>query len=143
MVEKIFSISLFIVSVLGYHTAKSFENSFMIDSGLGAGFFPKIICIILGILAVILLLSERKKESYKFTRDNLITLYMILICVGYVVIINKFGYLISTILFSFTIIKLLNKNNFISNLIFSLLFPTGIYLLFSRVFSVSLPVWSL
>lgn len=141
MIEKIFSIFLLGISVLGYCIAKNFKIGFMIDNGLGASFFPKLVCVILGILSILLLINGIKQDDYKFSKKNLITLYIVIVCIGYIMCLNRLGYLISTILFSFIIIKLLNKNKLIFNLIFSLLFPAGIYLLFSKIFSVSLPSW--
>lgn len=143
MIEKIFSILLFIISVLGYNMAKNFKNSFMIDEGLGAGFFPQTICIILGVLSLLILLKSKKEDDYKFSKDNKSTFLVMGVCIVYVLILNKLGYLISTGIFSFLIIKILNKNNLLSNIIFSSAFTVIIYFLFSKVFSVSLPVLAL
>lgn len=140
MIERIFSIALFIISILGYYMARGFESGFMVDSGLGAGFFPQLVCIVLGVLAIIMFLNSfKEKEVYKFTKDSKNTFLIIGACICYIAVMDRIGYLVSTVLFSFCVIRILSKKITLVNLIFSILFPVGIYYLFSKVFSVSLP----
>lgn len=141
MIEKIFPLFLFIISLVGYYLAKGFENGFMIDNGLGASFFPKLVCIILGILSIVIFIKSFKdKNSYKFTKDNKNTFIVIGLCIIYIFLMEKIGYLLSTIIFSFCVIRILDKKKMIISIIFSIIFPIGIYYLFSRVFNVSLPI---
>lgn len=140
MIEKIFSIFLLLVSLIGYYLARGFESGFMIDNGLGAGFFPKLVCIILAILSIVMFVKSFKdKNIYKFSKNNKNTFIIIGLCIGYLFLMEKIGYLLSTIIFSFSVIITLDRKNLIMNVIFSIIFPIGIYYLFSKVFNVSLP----
>lgn len=140
MIEKIFSIFLLSISMIGYHFARSFENGFMIDNGLGAGFFPKAVCIVLGILSLIMFIKSFKNNSnYKFCKDNKNTFIVMGLCIIYLFLMQRIGYLLSTIIFSLGVINVLDRKKIIINIMFSVIFTIGIYYLFSKVFNVSLP----
>ncbi|WP_047382210.1 tripartite tricarboxylate transporter TctB family protein [Cetobacterium sp. ZWU0022] len=140
MIEKIFSIFLLIISMIGYHLARSFENGFMIDNGLGAGFFPKVVCIVLGILSLIMFIrSFKSNANYKFCKDNKNTFVVMGLCIIYLFLMQRIGYLLSTIIFSLGVINVLDRKKIIINIMFSVIFTIGIYYLFSKVFNVSLP----
>lgn len=140
MIEKVFSIFLLLVSLIGYYLARGFESGFMIDNGLGAGFFPKLVCLILGVLSVLMFIkSFRDKNIYKFSKDNKNTFIIIGLCVVYLFLMEKIGYLLATIIFSISVIMTLDRKNIIMSILFSIIFPIGIYYLFSKVFNVSLP----
>lgn len=140
MIEKVFSIFLLLVSLIGYYLARGFESGFMIDNGLGAGFFPKLVCLILGVLSLLMFIkSFRDKNIYKFSKDNKNTFIIIGLCVVYLFLMEKIGYLLATIIFSISVIMTLDRKNIIMSILFSIIFPIGIYYLFSKVFNVSLP----
>ncbi len=137
MLEKIFSVILCIISGVVIYSASKFDMTYIGDSGLGPDFFPKVIAIILIILSILLFLS---KDKTKQENHNIkYTLMVIMIFALYIFMIGKLGYLISTILFSFTIVSILKKNSIILKIIYSLIFPIGLYLLFTYIFKVSLP----
>lgn len=137
MLEKIFSIILCLVSIIIIYSANKFDMSYIGDSGLGPDFFPKIIAIILIILSALLFFS---KDKIKQQNHNIkYTLIIIIAFAIYVFVIGKLGYLVSTILFSFIVISILKKNSIILKIVYSLIFPIGLYLLFTYVFKVSLP----
>ncbi|MGL4671938.1 MAG: tripartite tricarboxylate transporter TctB family protein [Cetobacterium sp.] len=137
MIEKIFSIFLLIISIIGYYLARGFENGFMIDSGLGAGFFPKVVCILLGCLSLMMFIKSFKStNNYKFNKN---TFSVMLLCILYLFLMERLGYLLSTIVFSLGVISILNRKKISINIAFSVMFSIGIYYLFSKVFNVSLP----
>lgn len=137
MLEKIFSIILCTMSGIVIYSASNFDMSYIGDSGLGPDFFPKVIAVILIILSVLLFLSKDKTKQEN--RNIKYTMMVIIIFAIYIFMIGKLGYLVSTILFSFTIISILKKNSIILKIIYSLIFPIGLYLLFTYIFKVSLP----
>lgn len=140
MIEKIFSIFLFFISFIGYYLARSFESGFMSDNGLGASFFPKVVCLILGILSLFMFIKSFKNNGgYKFGRDNKNTFIVMGLCIGYLFLMEKIGYLISTIIFSLSIIRILERKKILIGVGFSIMFSASIYYLFSKVFNVSLP----
>ena len=82
---------------------------------------------------------KRVKENTKNSIDKN-TLMIILLFTIYIFIMGKIGYLVSTILFAFSIISILKKDNIVLKIIYSILFPLGLYLLFTYAFKVSLPL---
>lgn len=141
MLERIFSILLCLISSIIFYSASNFDMSYVGDSGLGPDFFPKVVSIILFILSGMILIGNLKKikENTKNTMDKN-TLMIILLFAMYIFIMGKIGYLVSTILFAFSIISILKKDNIVLKIIYSILFPLGLYLLFTYAFKVSLPV---
>ncbi len=140
MLEKLFSIGLCIVSVAIYYCTTQFNLSFIGTTGVGPAFFPKIICIVLFVLSCILFVSNsRKNESCIEVKNTKYTLLVMVICVLYIFIIDKIGYLVSTILFAFVVITLLKNTSIKIKLSFSIIFPICLYLLFTYIFKVSLP----
>lgn len=138
MLDKIFSIILCIISATIYYSASNFDMSYIGDTGLGPDFFPKIISIILIVLSILIFISKDNKKREKNTNIKY-TLMTILIFALYIILIGKIGYLVSTIFFSFMIISLLKKNSIILKVVYSIIFPVGLYLLFTYAFKVSLP----
>lgn len=141
MLERIFSILLCLISSVVFYSASNFDMSYVGDSGLGPDFFPKVVSIILFILSGMILIGnlKRTKENTKNSIDKN-TLMIILLFAIYIFIMGKIGYLVSTILFAFSIISILKKDNIVLKIIYSILFPLGLYLLFTYAFKVSLPV---
>ncbi|NME35511.1 MULTISPECIES: tripartite tricarboxylate transporter TctB family protein [Fusobacterium] len=145
MLEKIFSILLCIVSAIVYYSASNFDMSYIGDSGLGPDFFPKVISIILFILSALIfifkVIEDKKGETKeKIEQSPKSTLLTIGVFAVYIFLIGRLGYLTSTILFSFVVISILKKNSLILKIVYSIIFPLGLYLLFTYAFKVSLPV---
>ena len=141
MLERIFSILLCLISLVVFYSASNFDMSYVGDSGLGPDFFSMVVSIILFILSGMILVGnlKRVKENTKNSIDKN-TLMIILLFTIYIFIMGKIGYLVSTILFAFSIISILKKDNIVLKIIYSILFPLGLYLLFTYAFKVSLPL---
>lgn len=146
MLEKIFSVLLCSLSIIVYYSASNFDMRFIGDSGLGPDFFPKVISVILFVLSGINLyfkiLSEKKNTDNieKKETDIKKTLIVILVFAIYILLIGKLGYLSSTILFSFIVISILKQKAMILKIVYSIIFPVTLYLLFTHIFKVTLPV---
>lgn len=139
MLDKIFSVVLCMLCAIVYYSASKFDMSYIGDTGLGPDFFPKVISVILFVLGVLIFISSGKDKTVEKNPNVKYTLMTIGIFAVYIVLIGKIGYLVSTILFSFAIISLLKKNSIILKVIYSIVFPVGLYLLFTYAFKVSLP----
>lgn len=139
MLDKIFSVVLCMICAIVYYSASKFDMSYIGDTGLGPDFFPKVISVVLFILGVLIFISSGKDKKVEKNPNVKYTLTTIGIFAIYIVLIGKIGYLVSTILFSFTIISLLKKNSIVLKVIYSIVFPVGLYLLFTYAFKVSLP----
>lgn len=143
MLERLFLLFLCIISAFLYFITFNFEVFEMDKYSLGPAFFPRLICIILFLIALILLIFSIKNKNYskiKNKNPNLkYSVIMIIFFIVYVFLIEKLGYLTSTIIFMISIIFLLKSKSLLINIIFSVVFSSVIYLLFSKGFNVSLP----
>ena len=137
MLEKFFLLFLCIISAFLFFITFNFEVFEMDKYSLGPAFFPRVVCILLFVVALILLIfsikNKYKNQNFKY---SIITIIFFII---YVFLIEKLGYLTSTIIFMISIIFLLKSKSFLINIIFSVVFSSIIYLLFSKGFNVSLP----
>ena len=139
MLEKIFLVFLNLISIFLFFITFTFETLEMDKYSLGTTFFPRLICIILFILSLILLIfsiikKENKNKKIESTKIKY-TVSTILFFFIYVFLLDKLGYLVSTIVFMF----LLKSKSILINIIFSVLFSGVIYFMFSKGFNVSLP----
>lgn len=141
MLEKIFLVFLCVISVFLFSVTFNFEVLEMDNYSLDPAFFPRLICILLFIIALtLLILSIKNNSKYKFKNINLkYSIITIIFFIIYVFLIEKLGYLVSTIIFMTSIIFLLKSKSFLLNIIFSIIFSVVIYLMFSKGFNVSLP----
>ena len=143
MLERLFLLFLCIISAFLYFITFNFEVFEMDKYSLGPAFFPRLICIILFLIALILLIISIKNKNYskiKNKNPNLkYSVITIIFFIVYVFLIEKLGYLTSTIIFMISIIFLLKSKSLLINIIFSVVFSSVIYLLFSKGFNVSLP----
>lgn len=139
MLDKIFSVVLCMLCAIVYYSASKFDMSYIGDTGLGPDFFPKVISVILFVLGVLIFISSGKDKTVEKNPNVKYTLMTIGIFAVYIVLIGKIGYLVSTILFSFAIISLLKKDSIVLKVVYSIIFPVGLYLLFTYAFKVSLP----
>ena len=143
MLERLFLLFLCIISAFLYFITFNFEVFEMDKYSLGPAFFPRLICIILFLIALILIIFSIKNKDYskiKNKNPNLkYSVITIIFFIVYVFLIEKLGYLTSTIIFMISIIFLLKSKSLLINIIFSVVFSSVIYLLFSKGFNVSLP----
>ena len=143
MLEKFFLLFLCIVSAFLFFITFNFEVFEMDKYSLGPAFFPRLVCILLFVVALILLIFSIKNKNYsknKYKNLNLkYSIITIIFFIIYVFLIEKLGYLVSTIIFMTSIIFLLKSKSFLLNIIFSIIFSVVIYLMFSKGFNVSLP----
>ena len=143
MLERLFLLFLCIISAFLYFITFNFEVFEMDKYSLGPAFFPRLVCIILFLIALILLIFSIKNKNYskiKNKNPNLkYSVMTIIFFIVYVFLIEKLGYLTSTIIFMISIIFLLKSKSLLINIIFSVVFSSVIYLLFSKGFNVSLP----
>lgn len=139
MLDKIFSIILCLISAVVYYSASQFDMSYIGDTGLGPDFFQKVVSVILIVLSILIFISNGKDKKTEKNPNIKYTLITIGIFAVYIVLIGKIGYLVSTILFSFAIISLLKKDSIVLKVVYSIIFPVGLYLLFTYAFKVSLP----
>lgn len=133
--------SILIIITYVFISSASFPK-LPIDQGYGAAFFPRLISIILAILAFVLFLENQKigeiMIDFKFSTIKIPLLLMVMMLVN-LAIINVFGFIISEILIvSLSMIFL--KINWKLAILVSVMTVVLTYLLFHSVFNVSFPV---
>lgn len=141
MLETVFSAFLCIVSAFIFYSSTQFNMAFIGNSGLGPDFFPKVIAVILFILSAMLFVgSIKNKDKKSFYNPNMKYTFMVIFAFAvYIFLIDRIGYLVSTVIFAFVVITILKSKSKILNIVFAIAFPIALYLLFTYAFKVSLP----
>ncbi|WP_304159958.1 tripartite tricarboxylate transporter TctB family protein [Fusobacterium ulcerans] len=141
MLETVFSAFLCIVSAFIFYSSTQFNMAFIGNSGLGPDFFPKVIAVILFILSVMLFVgSIKNKDKKSIYNPNMKYTFMVIFAFAvYIFLIDRIGYLVSTVIFAFVVITILKSKSKILNIVFAIAFPIALYLLFTYAFKVSLP----
>ena len=141
MLETVFSAFLCIVSAFIFYSSTQFNMAFIGNSGLGPDFFPKVIAVILFILSVMLFVgSIKNKDKKSIYNPNMNYTFMVIFAFAvYIFLIDRIGYLVSTVIFAFVVITILKSKSKILNIVFAIAFPIALYLLFTYAFKVSLP----
>jgi putative tricarboxylic transport membrane protein len=81
---------------------------------------------------------EERKKPFPFPVKAALIPYGIFI--SYIVTLKLFGFFFDTILLSLVMLFYLNKKNRIRNIIFSILFPLFVFLVFNKLLGVRLPI---
>lgn len=124
-----------------------------IGNPMAPAMYPLMLAVTLGCLGICLFLKGSLKDSLSSlsqlkqnaTESNKINWMMItktcILCLLYAVIFNYVGYVISTMAFLFLMLCLINngKQKWKVNIVISILFSIGIYLIFSRLLGIYLP----
>ena len=121
-----------------------------------AAVFPQIMCVGMLIFAVILLIQSIIKlmtmdendplaepaASINFIKDKgvLAALFVVLLCVLFVVFFKSLGYVICGAVLCFVIMVLIGKRNWLQMALVSILVPLGMWLVFYKVLTVNIPM---
>lgn len=114
-------------------------------TNVDADVIPKVLGWLLVILSIFLFISrdsetEEQKDSRKIPKKEI----GILIAVGgfilaYILLLEVIGFVLVTALFIFFCTWFLGYKKFVTNGIVSILFPVGLYLMFTELLNISLP----
>jgi putative tricarboxylic transport membrane protein len=81
---------------------------------------------------------EDEKKPFPFAlKESLLPFSVFFV---FIAVLRHLGFLLATILLSLSILFYLNRKNWLRNIIFSIIFPVGVYLLFVKVLNIRLPV---
>ena len=121
-----------------------------------AAVFPQIMCVGMLIFAVILLIQSIIKlmtmdendplaepaASINFIKDKgvLAALFVMLLCALFVVFFKPLGYVVCGAVLCFVIMVLIGKRNWLQMVLFSILVPLGMWLVFYKVLTVNIPM---
>ena len=131
MLETVFSAFLCIVSAFIFYSSTQFNMAFIGNSGLGPDFFPKVIAVILFILSAMLFVgSIKNKDKKSIYNPNMKYTFMVIFAFAvYIFLIDRIGYLVSTVIFAFVVITILKSKSKILNIIFAIAIKIGVLLL--------------
>jgi asparagine N-glycosylation enzyme membrane subunit Stt3 len=105
--------------------------------------FPKLISLLLTLLAVILMLTafKRREEKTKETVYNFYPVICVILClIVYILVLRWIGYIVSSIVLIFSVILILGYKKKKRVFIISLASVTVIYLIFKIILGVPLPM---
>ena len=121
-----------------------------------AAVFPQIMCVGMLIFAIILLIQSIIKlmtmdendplaepaASINFIKDKgvLAALFVVLLCVLFVVFFKSLGYVVCGAVLCFVIMVLIGKRNWLQMVLVSILVPLGMWLVFYKVLTVNIPM---
>lgn len=126
-------------------TSNSFTQTLIVDTGLGADFFPKLVSAITIVLAAALIFTSIKDKSLNnnisdvFNSDMKKPLLGMVLITLYVFCITFIGYLVSTIVFCFIFLHLFKVEKMLTKGLISVIFSFVIYFIFSNLFLINLP----
>jgi putative tricarboxylic transport membrane protein len=143
--EKITGIILWIMS--GYIIWESWQMPDSATFGPGAAFLPLCLGIILAVLATILFSSasmrqatEQDKKSVLPEKKKLLIVSSVMAgLVGYILLIDVFGYLATTFLFVVYLMKVSEREPWPLTLKVSIATTFGLFILFQYVLKITLP----
>lgn len=109
----------------------------------GSGFFPCILGGGLIFLSILLLINERKNKESNIVFNNYRTYILMFISIIYVIVLNRLGFIITTIPFLSLLIWVFGYKNIKINLLGSVMITLIIYCAFSILLNVPLPEFNL
>lgn len=121
-----------------------------IGKPLAPSYFPFLLGGLLTVLGILLFLrsdmektkqalKELKNMSEKEKNNSKLIVITCIICILYAVFFNILGFVISTFLFIEAMLYLTNKKEIVKNIIVSMCFSIGVYILFSKFLGIILP----
>ncbi len=125
--------------------ASSFSQTLIVDTGLGAEFFPRLVASGMIFLGSILIISAIKdsslsrKTSDVFNREMIKPLIGMGLIILYALSITIVGYLVSTLIFCFILLHFFQVEKLVTKVVISVAFSVIIYLIFSKIFLINLP----
>lgn len=133
-----------VVSVIYLFSAVNLPSASLSDP-IGPKGFP-ILLSVLGIIVSVIILFQHKfvkdiKEiNLKVNKEQMkMIIYTVVLCVLYALVFDTVGFLVSTILFLFGVLFKINENKLKQNIIISVSFGLGLYIVFAKMLSLSLP----
>jgi putative tricarboxylic transport membrane protein len=120
---------------------------FYTTMGPGPGFFPLCLTILLAILAVIMFCqatfgrSESIPKGFFATKMGYARIITILISmIGTVLFFNTLGFRLTTFMFYFTLMNVIERQRLIVSVVISLLASFGVYYIFAYILMIPLPI---
>ncbi len=142
-VERIFNVLALAFGII-YTIASLKLPRAPVGDPMGPIYFPLGLGIFMAVLGALMLITSKKDDSARhenFQKKNF-TIVIIIVALGiaYSFLFNKLGFIASTLLFLLALLFLINgPKSWLKNILISVIFTVGIWLLFERVFLITLP----
>ena len=148
--------SLIFIALGAWALTQTYSFQEVKNTYVQAAVFPQIMCVGMLIFAIILLIQSIIKlmtmdendplaeptASINFIKDKgvLAALFVVLLCVLFVVFFKSLGYVICGAVLCFVIMVLIGKRNWLQMALVSILVPLGMWLVFYKVLTVNIPM---
>ena len=148
--------SLIFIALGAWALTQTYSFQEVKNTYVQAAVFPQIMCVGMLIFAIILLIQSIIKlmtmdendplaepaASINFIKDRgvLAALFVVLLCVLFVVFFKSLGYVICGAVLCFVIMVLIGKRNWLQMVLVSILVPLGMWLVFYKVLTVNIPM---
>ena len=148
--------SLIFIALGAWALTQTYSFQEVKNTYVQAAVFPQIMCVGMLIFAVILLIQSIIKlmtmdeneplaepaASNNFIKEKgvLAALFVVLLCVLFVVFFKSLGYVICGAVLCFVIMVLIGKRNWLQMALVSILVPLGMWLVFYKVLTVNIPM---
>lgn len=148
--------SLIFIALGAWALTQTYSFQEVKNTYVQAAVFPQIMCVGMLIFAIILLIQSIIKlmtmdendplaepaASINFIKDRgvLAALFVMLLCVLFVVFFKSLGYVICGAVLCFVIMVLIGKRNWLQMALVSILVPLGMWLVFYKVLTVNIPM---
>lgn len=114
-----------------------------VGNPFGPVYFPLglgVLVSVIGLLMLVQSLRTRQETSRKPSKLSVRMWIAVLFCVGYALVFNRVGFMISTFVFLTSFLLLLNGfKKWLMSLSIALLYTIGVWYLFEKVFLINLP----
>ena len=118
------------------------DLSFLSRTGrLGPGFFPRLVgvsAVVMTIWVIVDLLRDQRPEEDDANSWGDVVKLMVL-ALAYAVLLRLFGGFIATVIYLAMTLTVMNRDKYLQNVILSLTFPAGVYLLFDKLLNANMP----
>ena len=148
--------SLIFIALGAWALTQTYSFQEVKNTYVQAAVFPQIMCVGMLIFAIILLIQSIIKlmtmdendplaepaASINFIKDRgvLAALFVMLLCVLFVMFFKSLGYIICGAVLCFVIMVLIGKRNWLQMALVSILVPLGMWLVFYKVLTVNIPM---
>lgn len=137
-IDIILSLGLIVLAITLYKSVDSFRASSIVTTGI----YIKFLAISLGLASLFELIKAsfiNENKTITFTQNPKKFFLLIILLIVYIIIMEYFGFIISTLIFLPLTMKAMGYDKLILSLVYSTFIIVFVYLLFVQVFEIPLP----
>lgn len=142
--DVVFGIISLVISIWFFIMSQGFKSGTVSDGVPGAGFFPSILCIIMGIVSIVLIIQGFKKKTHYFTvvkhikdiSENTKNLFLTSAALLIFMLLWQYTFFILALAVLIFFLNLLFHQKILINILYTGILVSVIYLVFGRIFHV-------